>query len=104
MIQTQLDDLRREIRHLESEILRAQSHSQSLQEIIQSLETRLADQETSFTKEKEALQEAMELTLDTRLKEEKAKWEDEQLLYAPPPLSATFSHFGPTPISPRAQR
>jgi hypothetical protein len=69
------------------------------------LETRLEDQETLFAKEKEALQEAMEITFDTRLKEEKSKWEEEQLVYAPPPLSATYSHFtGSIPLSPRASR
>jgi predicted nucleic acid-binding Zn-ribbon protein len=102
VVQSQLDDLRREVKRLETEILKAQSESQTLQDTISTLEIRLADQEVTFTKEKEALHEAIEQSLESRLKEEKVKWEDEQLLYAPPPLSATFSHFaGASPMSPR---
>jgi TATA element modulatory factor len=100
VIQTQLDNLKREIKHLENEILKSQSHSQSLQETIQTLETRLTDQQTTFTKEKQSLEDS----IDERLKEEKQKWEEEQqVLYSPPPLSATFppAQFTFSPIASR---
>ena len=99
-VQKQLDDIKREMRQLEHEILKAQSETQTHRETIQTLETRLTDQESSFTKEKESLHESFEMTLETRLKEERQKWAEEHLLYAPPPLSATFPLVN-SPISSR---
>lgn len=90
-VQLQLDGLKRDVRHLENEILKSQSLSQTYQETIQSLETRLVDQESKFTREKESLQEAFEIALDARLKEEKTKWEeDQQSLYTASPFSTSF--------------
>jgi TATA element modulatory factor len=89
------------LRDLQTEFLKSQSQVQSLQDTINTLETRLAEQAAAFTKEKESLQETYETSLDTRLKEEKQKWEeDQQMLYNPPPLSATYQQF-PSPMSPR---
>jgi TATA element modulatory factor len=89
------------MRDLQTELLKSQSQVQSLQDSITSLETRLTEQAAAFTKEKESLQESFETSLDTRLKEEKQKWEeDQQILFAAPPLSAGYPQF-PTPMSPR---
>jgi TATA element modulatory factor len=81
--------------------LKSQSQSQTFQETIQSLEVRLADQESKFTREKESLQEAFEIALDARLKEEKTKWEeDQQSLYTPVPFSESFPQIS-SPINSR---
>lgn len=93
-----MEDLKREIKHLENEVLQSQSQTQSLQETIQTLETHLVEQRTAFTTEKQSLEESFE----HRLKEEKQKWEEEyqqQILYAPPPISTTFLSSSPFPIS-----
>jgi len=101
-IQIQLTDLQSRIRHLESDLLKSQSQSQSLQETIHGLESRLTDQQSSFTKEKESLQQSFLQEMDLRLKEEKQKWEEEHhetILFTPPPISAVYPSFPPS--SPR---
>ena len=91
---------------MESDLLKSQSHSQSLQDQIHQLETQISKQSASFAKEKDSLFEQFESTLDTRLKEEKTKWEEESqqaLIYPPaPPLSAAtpFSPVAGGPFSP----
>ena len=89
------------MRKLEDEVLKWQSQVQTAQEQIQSLESQLATQQDTFTKEKQSLQETFENTLELRLREEKQKWEEDQLHIFPPPLSATLPHFSPSPLSPR---
>lgn len=103
-MQSQLTEIQRRIRHLENEILKSQSHEQSLQETISELESRLQSLQDTFTKEKESLQQSLAADLESRLKEEKQKWEEEHnehtMLFTPPPLSATYP-FPPMPMSPR---
>jgi TATA element modulatory factor len=97
--------MRRQIKSLESEILKAQAENQGLQEIITSLETRLSDQEASFTKEKEAMTEQFELTVDSRIKEEKSKWEEEsQIMFASPLISTPTTAFPQLLSSPAPSR
>jgi TATA element modulatory factor len=101
-VQRQVEDLKKEIRKLEDEILLTQSKLQLSQEQIQLLQSRLTSQQDAFIKEKRSLQETFDNTFENRLREEKQKWEEDQLhLFSPPPLSATLPHFASSPISPR---
>ena len=97
--QSQIEDLKRQIKSLESDLLQSQSQAQSLQSEIQLLETQISDQSTSFAKEKDSLLAQFESTLETRLKQEKSKWEEESQshLTYPPSLSAS------NPFSPSQQ-
>jgi len=93
-VQNELDDMKRQITSLESEILKSQSENQGLQETIAFLEIRVLDQEVTFTKEKEAMTEQFELTLATRIKEEKTKWEEEsQMIFSSPLISTPITPF-----------
>jgi TATA element modulatory factor len=104
-VQNQLDDQKRNIKSLESDLLKTQSQIQTLHETIATLETRLTDQTTSFTKEKDALTEQFEQTLDARLKEEKSKWEeDSQVLGFGSPVSTPITPFAQLVSSPGGSR
>jgi len=101
-IRSEVEELKREMGRLQDSLSKSRLQVQSSQEKIQALETQSAAQQDSFMKERQALQESLEITLESRLKEEKQKWEEEQqLLFSPHPLSSTLSHFLASPLSPR---
>lgn len=104
-VQSQLDDQKRTIKSLESDLLNTQSQIQSLHYTITTLETRLTDQSSSFTKQKDILTEQFEQTLDARLREEKAKWEeDSQIPGFASPVSAPITPFTQLVSSPGGSR
>jgi len=106
VVQSQVEELKREIKLHQSEILKSQSQIENLQHQISTLETQLTEQQISFTKQKEQLQESVEINFDSRLKEEKLKWEEEfsQPIYSTPNFPPQFTSppgFISSPISSR---
>src|SRR5436305_6880592 len=106
-MQSQIEELKREIKLHQSEILESQSQITNFQQTISNLEQNLLDQQTSFTKQKQQLEESLEIHLDTRLKEEKIKWEEEysQPIYTTPTFpAAQFSSSAGFVSSPMSSR
>jgi TATA element modulatory factor len=88
-IQARFDDLNRQTQDLQINIKNSTSQLQASQDQILALERQISTQQDLFQKEKLSLQESLESTLESRLREEKLKWEEDQTqgTYTPPPTS-----------------